>query len=1032
MMQTKPAASPDPADPSEWQAVVSGNAQLELSAAPAGRVSALRMDFDFKGAGGFVVARRMLSRRMPEEYAVTFRLRGRGPVNNLELKLVDATGQNVWRHVQKDLRLPARWTRVTVHSREIDFAWGPSSGGRLSTLGSMELAVVAGEGGRGTLWVADVEIEDCTPKEAPRATASSALAAFEASGALLGSGWKPRPDDLRPWLMIDSIQPRGIGGLIIDWLDGAPSNGFRVRASNSGRRWKTLYTATAAAGKRSYVYLPALRTRLLRLELDEPSAGAAVRVQSFEFSRSIEAFWNNIAGGEARGWHPRWLHNEQSVWTPFGTADGIQCALMNDDGMVEVGQGSFSLEPMLWIEGRLFTWADVTARQELLQEWMPVPSVIWETEDWRLRMQGEATPSGVSRVRYRLENLSARPLAARLFVLVRPFQVTPPWQSFRGLGGVSPIRTLEWHDAAVRVNGTTLIVAGSVPGAGASGAGPIAAARFGALSFDQGFMAAHLASGRLPADPQPPGAPVHDPFGFATGAIEFELAPEAHQIVESAVNCMPMDAAAAAAPGRSSDEPAFEWNTRVPAAQWTGNGWMMDAVRAALTATAHILVTRSGPALQPGPRRYTRSWIRDGAMMSAALLRMGRVQEVRDFIRWYAPYQRADGFVPCCVDREGPDWLVEHDSHGELLALIADYCRFTGRFAGRITDDSMGRSTADGAFLEECWQYIEKAVVCIESLLGPDGLLPISVSHEGYLAQPVHSYWDDFWALRGLRDAFDLAQAAGRESSAQNWAALSTRLAGALFASIETTRAQRKLDFVPGSIEWADFDPTATANAIYLLDVPEGLDRAAIDRTFDKYLADWRGKRSGAVAWTNYTPYEIRIIGALVRLGRRDAALELLRFFLSDRRPQPWNQWPEIAWRDRKAPAHVGDLPHTWIAGEYVLAVRCLFAYERDADHSLVLAAGLASEWIDGTGVRVNAMPTPHGALSYSLRRVNPTTVRFEIASGIAVKMVLRPPLAAPLRSVILDGCACTSFDAESVTLARGSAGGPAEVICST
>jgi hypothetical protein len=991
-----------PADPSAWQAVVSGNAQLELSAAPAGRVPALRMDFDFKGAGGFVVARRALSRSMPEEYAVTFRLRGSGPVNNLELKLVDATGQNVWRHVQKDLRLPARWTRVTVHSRDIEFAWGPSSGGRLSTLGSMELAIVAGEGGRGTLWVADVQIEDCTPKEAPRVTASSTLAEFEASGALLGSGWKPRPDDPRPWIVIDSIQPRGIGGLIIDWLDQAPASGFRVRASNSGRRWKTLYTAAAAAGKRSYVYLPGLRTRLLRLELDEASAGAAVRVQTFEFSRSMEAFWNNIAGGQARGWHPRWLHNEQSVWTPFGTADGVQCALMNEDGMVEVNPGSFSLEPMLWVEGRLFTWADVTPRQELLQDWMPVPAVIWETDIWRLRMQAEATPSGVSRVRYRLQNLIGRQLGAHLFVLVRPFQVTPPWQSYRGLGGVSPIHDLAWRDAAVLVNGTALIVPAS------------AAARFGALSFDQGFMATHLASGTLPA-----GAQVHDPFGFATGAIEFELTLEAHQAVESAVNCIPAAAAdpaavTVAAAVRSCDEPGFDWNARIPAAHWSGNGWIADAVNATLTATAHVLVTRSGPALQPGARRYTRSWIRDGAMMSAALLRMGCAQEVQDFIRWYAPHQRADGFVPCCVDREGADWLVEHDSHGELLALIADYCRFTGRL------------TADDAFLEECWPYIEKAVACIEGLLGTDGLLPISVSHEGYLAQPVHSYWDDFWALRGLRDAADMAHAAGRDSSARSWAALCTRFAGSLFASIEATRAQRKLDFIPGSIEWADFDSTATANAIYLLDVPDGLNRRALDQTFDKYLADWRGKRSGTVPWTNYTPYEIRIIGALVRLGRRDAALELLRFFLSDRRPQPWNQWPEIAWRDPKTPAHVGDLPHTWISAEYVLAVRSLFAYERDADRSLVLAAGLASEWIDAAGVQVNAMPTAYGNLSYSLRRLNPATLRFEITSGIEAKMILRPPLGAALRSVTVDGRACTSFDEDSVTLLRG----PAEVIC--
>ena len=171
MTQAKSAAS---AVPSEWQPIGSGNAQLKLSCAPAGRVPALRMDFDFNGGGGFVVARRRaLEQAMPEEYAVTFRLRGRGPVNHLELKLVDATGQNVWRHVYTDLRLPLRWTRMRVDSRDIDFAWGPSGGGRLSALGSMEFAVVAGEGGKGTVWIADVKIEDCSPAAASKATASS-------------------------------------------------------------------------------------------------------------------------------------------------------------------------------------------------------------------------------------------------------------------------------------------------------------------------------------------------------------------------------------------------------------------------------------------------------------------------------------------------------------------------------------------------------------------------------------------------------------------------------------------------------------------------------------------------------------------------------------------------------------------------------------------------------------------------------------------------------------------------------------------
>jgi hypothetical protein len=444
--------------------------------------------------------------------------------------------------------------------------------------------------------------------------------------------------------------------------------------------------------------------------------------------------------------------------------------------------------------------------------------------------------------------------------------------------------------------------------------------------------------------------------------------------------------------------------------QWVGNGWMTDVIQAALTATAHILVTRCGPALQPGPRRYTRSWIRDGAMMSAALLRMRHADEVREFIRWYAPHQRADGFVPCCVDSEGIDWLVEHDSHGQLIALIADYHRFS----------------SDDHFLAESWTFVDKAVACIERLLGQDGLLPISVSHEGYLAQPVHAYWDDFWALRGLRDSVELAHAIGQHDSAQRWQVLADRFADSLFVSIEATRAQRQLEFIPGSIEWADFDPTATANALYLLDVPAGLNRQAVERTFDAYLADWRGKRSGAVASTNYTPYEIRIIGALVRLGRRDAALELLKFFLSDRRPPPWNQWPEIAWRDHKAPAHIGDLPHTWIAAEYVLAVRSLFAYERETDQSLILAAGLASDWIDGSGVQVNGMPTFHGNLSYSLRRIDSQTLRFEIGGGILAKVVLRPPLATAIRSVIVNGSAYPGFDGDSVTILQT----PAEITC--
>ncbi len=972
---------------SPWQPASSADAVLRLSEAGSGATPVLQMDFEFKPGGGYVVARRAWSRAMPADYAVQCRLRGRGVIHQLELKLVDASGQNVWRRVIENLKLGARWKRLRVPSRDIDFAWGPAGGGSIVELGFIEFAVVAREAGEGSLEVAEVAVEDLTPKEPPRATASSAMPGFEAAAALGTVGWRPQSDDRRPWIAVDSRAPRGFGGLVIDWRERAPASGFRVRTSTSGLRWKTIYTAESAGGTRSYVYLPDARSRFLRLELDEPSAGASLTLQSYEFSRSLEAFWQRIAASETRGAHPRWLHREQSLWTPVGTSHGEYCMLINEDGMVEPALGSCSIEPMLMIDGRLVTWADVEARQELLADWAPVATVVWQSADWRLRIRAEATVSGALKLRYGFENLGARAVAARLFVLVRPFQVTPPWQKFRALGGVSPIRDLVAREGEVWVNENLRLIARP------------AAAQFTALRFDQGLPAAQLQPGPLPG-----GSAAHDASGNASGVFAFDWPLQPRGSAESQICC-----AIGNAP--DPDEPAFDWLARIAVDQWSGNDWAADAIRTLWTATAQILVTRSGPALQPGPRRYTRSWIRDGAMMSAALLRMGHAAEVREFIAWYAPHQRADGFVPCCVDREGTDWLVEHDSHGQLLALFADYHRFTG----------------DDQFLADSWSYVERAVDYIEHALEPSGLMPISVSHEGYLAQPVHSYWDDFWTLRGLRDAVALAEALGRVDAAVRWRPLAARVERALFDSIEQTRSQRKLETIPASIEWADYDPTATANAIALFDVPESLDRAALDRTFDRYLADWRRKRAGTLDAPSYTPYEIRIIGALVRMGRRDAALELLRFFLDDRRPLAWNQWPEIAWRDRKTAAHMGDLPHTWIAAEYVLAVRSLFAYERESDGCLVLAAGLALPWIGAAGVKVQRMPTLYGTLSYTLCELDAATLRFDIGRSDAAKLVLRPPLRAPLRSVTLNGAVYTAFDADSVTVAQT----PAQVICS-
>jgi hypothetical protein len=99
----------------------------------------------------------------------------------------------------------------------------------------------------------------------------------------------------------------------------------------------------------------------------------------------------------------------------------------------------------------------------------------------------------------------------------------------------------------------------------------------------------------------------------------------------------------------------------------------------------------------------------------------------------------------------GADPVPEHDSSGEFIFLVAEVYRNTG----------------ERAWLQEMWPRVASAVGYLDSLRHerrtpafetPErrkyfGLLPESISHEGYSAKPMHSYWDDFWALRGFRDA---------------------------------------------------------------------------------------------------------------------------------------------------------------------------------------------------------------------------------------------------------------------------------------
>jgi hypothetical protein len=91
-----------------------------------------------------------------------------------------------------------------------------------------------------------------------------------------------------------------------------------------------------------------------------------------------------------------------------------------------------------------------------------------------------------------------------------------------------------------------------------------------------------------------------------------------------------------------------------------------------------------------------------------------------------------------------------------------------------------------------------------------------------------------------------------------------------------------------------------------------------------------RRAQPGRRAWRDYTPYELRTVGALVRLGQPDRAHAMLDFFFKDQRPRGWNQWAEVVLPDPREPRFLGDMPHAWVSSDYIRSALDLFAFDRE------------------------------------------------------------------------------------------------------
>lgn len=1006
----------DFANTQKWKIIGSDLVDITTVTVPGISGDCLKLDYNFVGGSGYGGIQTQFPLSLTANYEFSFYLKASSPNNNLEFKLLDAEGTSVWWTIYRDYTFPKDWVKIKIKQRHISKAWGPTIEIKPTKIDKIEFMISSVNGGKGTLYFDDftftlldsAQNNNYTPEVIfPVGTTALSKNLFDKNIKTEYSLTSKNESNF----IVDLHQTREFGGLKIDWNEKQFAKDFTVSLSEDNKSWQTVYTVKDGNGGTNFIPLPEAEARYLKFELkkSENENGYSIKeieLLNLDFSSSPNNIFKAIAKEKPRGYFPKYFLDEASYFTVVGVNGDRKEGLINEEGQIEVDKSSYSLEPFIINNGKFLTWNETQNGQALEEDYLPIPIVKRTSDNLQLTIKTFAygeSGSSLLNLSYELKNISKRRQTGKIYFAIRPFQVNPSYQFLNTQGGTAKVESISLDNDKVVINDDTAIYYLNQPD------------NFGASGFDQGDIVEFIAQNDLPKVKN-----VEDRQGFASAAFEYQftLAPgedkDFYFISPFHTSTLTLPKFVSAAERKKYFDAKLNeikkfWEAKLNVLDIKLPPKYQKWINTLRTTLAYILINRDSVGIQPGSRSYERSWIRDGSLTSSALLKLGITKEVKEFIDWYASFQYANGKVPCVVDRRGADPVPENDSHGQLIYLINQYFLFT----------------KDTTYLRSKFNNVVQAVNYIEYLMNQRrtenyktvdslkvfyGLLPESISHEGYSEKPMHSYWDDFFAIKGLKDAVEIATALNEKEYLKKFISLRDEFSKNLINSLNLAIKNRKIDYIPGCAELGDFDATSTAISLYPCNEKRNLPEPFLDNTFDRYFDFFTKRRDDPTFnWINYTPYEIRTVGAFIYLNQPERAHALLDFFFLDQRPQGWNHWAEVVWKDPKTARFIGDMPHTWVGSDYISSLRSFFVYEDELNHSLVLGAGILREWLESKeGISFNNLQTYYGSISYSVKKEKEKTFTISISGDTEIPdggIVLKKfPLADVVKKVVLNG----------------------------
>lgn len=663
------------------------------------------------------------------------------------------------------------------------------------------------------------------------------------------------------------------------------------------------------------------------------------------------------------------------LWTVIGSADSPTEAYIGLDGSFQTGKDDYAAYWYLYDRKSHTLLRPKHTRRYLLDGNLPAPVVQWTDKGIAARIMSFVT-SDVCFSSIAIKNTTRRNRSINVFLAAMPYAVTGKMQSARRINYDRQRHVFEVGSRSIYCNEEP------------QGFGAVISHSKANKLID---ISSYIANGALP---RYSSLRTGNKAQVISGAIGYEI------------TLRPGETRKLTFKTPISSNPGMRSASYNEALKSFRNNWQGQLYRVKLclpdkrytdcfyASLAYLMILSDNGAPRPGSAIYGPFWIRDNAYIADAYYYAGRQDlAAKSLDQLYKMQLPNGGFLP----HTGTNEESEYDAPGQAIYTIVQHYRHT----------------QDLASLRRAWPSIKSAAQYIDGLRNQQGILPHSMSAEDLGSERQQHYWDDFWAVRGLRDASYAAEILGNHNDARQIAGQAASLLDATMASIRTLAKKHSLDYIPNGPQ--DLTSSAMARGTScgiwpcgVLDPSDPFVRSA----FDVYWKKWIKPHDGGFEHKGeFWPYAgMDMAMDYLALGQYDRSASILRWSINHDPTNGFYSWPE-GMNIKNLTLAAGDMPHGWMCASYICLIRNLLVRESGGD--IWIASGVPQEWLaPGRQIKIADFPISDGRITYTLK-ASKNIIDIDLLSAKDIKtsrMIL--PKSIKVTGMEIDGRQIKSFSA--------------------